>query len=119
MNPQDEFVHRLTAKLDQGLTQFDTPTARRLASMRRAAIAHPPAAHGLNTALAWAYKHARHARIVAALTLALMIAFWWLSQQPAPSYSAETDILLLTGDLPPDVYADNTFSQWLEARAAF
>ncbi|MDP2786897.1 MAG: DUF3619 family protein [Pseudomonadota bacterium] len=60
-----------------------------------------------------------HAQIALPLALALLLAGWWFVQSLPHPYSPETDILLLTGDLPPDAYADKTFSQWLETHATF
>jgi hypothetical protein len=51
--------------------------------------------------------------------LAIVFSGWWFVHNAQPSYSAETDILLLTGDLPPNAYADKTFSQWLDSRTLF
>lgn len=116
MTPQDEFAHRLTASLDQGLRLIDPSTELSLASYRRRALAEHHTSHSSHTVLAWAHKHARMGAILA---LALIIASWWSLQPVAPPYSAETDILLLTGEIPPNAYADNSFSQWLEARATF
>jgi hypothetical protein len=116
----NEFSRRLSAHLDQGLQQLDASTEQRLNAMRRHALAerqitHAPQAVSLAIA-AWTHKHAR---MGLALATALIMAGWWFLQPTNPPYSAETDILLLTGELPPNVYADNTFSQWLDARATF
>jgi hypothetical protein len=107
---QDDFARRLTASLDQGLRQIDASTSQRLASMRRQALAGDRGAHAGHAVLVWVH---RHLRLAAFITLAVLWAGWWFVQNAPRPYSAETDILLLTGDLPPDAYADKTFSQWL------
>lgn len=116
MTTQEDFARRLTASLDQGLSQIDAATLRRLASVRRHAVSAEHAdtrGHSVLTLL-----H-RHAFVGTFLLLAMLLAGWWLMQSPQRSYTPETDILLLTGDLPPDAYADKTFSQWLDSRATF
>lgn len=116
MTQPDEFSRCLTASLDQGLRQLDASTEQRLNSIRRQALAEHQVSHSPQAVLAWTYQHAR---MGAVLAVALIMAGWWFLQPTNPPYSAETDILLLTGELPPNVYADNTFSQWLDARATF
>jgi hypothetical protein len=114
---QDEFARRVTAALDQGLGGMDASTHHRLAFIRRQAIKDQTASRYQGSAvLVWAH---RHARMAAVLLLTLIIASWWFLQPSSPPYSAEIDILLLTGELPPAAYADNTFSQWLETHATF
>jgi len=112
----DDFARRLTASLNQGLMEIDALTSQRLASMRGQTLAGDNMIPADHSVLAWA---SRPAWIAGFLALALLLAGWWF-MQPAPSpYSAETDILLLTGELPPAAYADNTFSQWLEKHSTF
>jgi hypothetical protein len=113
---QDDFARRLTTRLDQGLGQIDAATCHRLTSMRRQVLfsATPtPQGHQI---LAWVH---RHARISLLLALALLFSGWWFTQNTPRAYSAETDILLLTGELPPHAYADKNFSQWLKSLAPF
>jgi multidrug efflux pump subunit AcrB len=116
MTQQDDFARRVAATLNQGLRELDVPTGQRLASMRRQALAEVHLNGRNHTVLAWAY---RHARMGIFLALALLMAGWWFMQNTPRAYSPETDILLLTGELPPNVYADNAFSQWLEARTNY
>lgn len=116
MTLEDDFARRLTTRLDRGLGEIDASTSHRLALMRRQALARDSGIYRGNSVLTWAH---RHTRVSAFLVLALLFASLWLMQSHPRPYSAETDILLLTGDLPPDVYANKTFSQWLEERAIF
>jgi multidrug efflux pump subunit AcrB len=113
---EDDFARRLTTALDQGLGEIDASTSHRLALIRRQAVTRDSGTYRGNDVLTWAH---RHARVSAFLVLALLLASLWLMQSYPRTYSAETDILLLTGDLPPDVYANKSFSQWLEERAIF
>lgn len=113
---EDEFASRLTAVLDRGVNEIDAATLNRLSSMRRQAISNQPvASRGLH---ALALLH-RHGWASVMLALVILLAGWWFVQNSQPTYSAETDILLLTGDLPPNAYADKTFSQWLDTRSMF
>ncbi len=116
MTQHDDFPYRLTASLSQGIQDLDAATAQQLAQFRRRALsarAHPSHAGAVLVLL-----H-RHSFLAPLLVLALLFSGWWLMQSPQASYSAETDILLLTGDLPPNAYADKNFSQWLKKRASF
>ncbi len=133
MTQPDEFAHRLTQHLEHGLTRVNATTEQRLAAMRRQALTNHPewATHGTRVGSSWslswsfgqAFKHRRVRLAGAAMIVLLLVANWWITQpstSPSPlPYSAEMDILLLTGELPPNIYADNTFSQWLEAHATF
>ncbi len=116
MTQQDEFASRLTTILDDGVKEMDAVMLQRLAVMRRHAVSGfraPVQGHGVLVILQ------RHGFISALLVLALLFSGWWYAQNSQPAYSAETDILLLTGDLPPNAYADKTFTQWLETRSSF
>ena len=117
LTEEDDFAHRLTARLDSGVTQMDASTLRHLASIRRQAISASHTrlspGHGVLALL-----H-RHGFASALLAVAILFSGWWFLHNAKPAYSPETDILLLTGDLPPNAYADKTVSQWLEQRAAF
>jgi len=113
---QDDFAHRLTAILDAGITEMDAVTLNRLAQMRRQVVTGGQTLSQGHGVLALLH---RHAFASAFLVLLLALSSWWYLQNSQPSFSAETDILLLTGDLPPNAYADKTFSQWLEARTSY
>jgi len=116
MTKEDEFAYRLTATLDRGVNGIDPATLNRLASMRRQAVSTQPDASRGHHVLTLLH---RHGWVSATLALALLLTGWWFAQNTQPTYSAETDILLLTGDLPPNAYADKTFSKWLAARSMF
>jgi multidrug efflux pump subunit AcrB len=113
----DDFARRIAASLNQGVKEIDASTSQRLASMRHQALASNSATQQRGHAvLAWM---SRHVWLTAMLALAMLVAGGWFTQNPPRAYSPETDILLLTGDLPPNAYADKTFSQWLKSRAPF
>jgi hypothetical protein len=113
---QDDFAYRITAALDRGAAELDASTLQRLASLRRHAVAgQHTSGHGHHVL---AVMH-RHSLATGLLALALLLVGLWMMQNNPPAYSAETDILLLTGDLPPNAYADKTFSKWLDARSPF
>jgi hypothetical protein len=113
----DRFAYRLTQVLDDGIKDMDAATLQRLAMIRRQALTdRNRAVHGHHV-LSLIQRHAGFSALMIAVTL--MLAGLWLVQNAQPTHSAETDILLLTGDLPPNAYADQKFSQWLKSRTAF
>lgn len=116
MTVQDDFTRRLTTALSKGAKEIDASTSHRLALMRRHALARNKVDHMGGSVLTWVH---RHSWIGAFLVLALLFSSWWFTQQAPRAYSPETDILLLTGDLPPNAYADKTLTQWLESRTSF
>lgn len=116
MTQHDDFAYRLTSVLDRDIKEMDAPTLRQLATIRQKAISshhHPAFGHHVVALIQ------RHSLVSMLLVLVLMLAGLWLAQNSRPPYSAETDILLLTGELPPNTYADKTFTQWLDARTTF
>lgn len=117
MTQHDDFSYRLTASLNQGIQDLDTSTVRQLAQVRRHALSSRagPTTHA-GAVLALLHRHSLLAPL---LVLVMLFSGWWLMQSPQATYSVETDILLLTGDLPPNAYADKTFSQWLNKRTSF
>ncbi len=116
MTVQDDFTRRLTTVLSKGAEEIDASTTHRLASMRRRALTINNATYVGSPVLTWVH---RHSGIGAVLVLVLILSSWWFTQKTPHAYSAETDILLLTGDLPPNAYADKTLTQWLESRNSF
>jgi hypothetical protein len=113
---EDEFAYRLITALDSGVRDMDATTLQRLGALRRQAVASQHSlAHGHHI-LSLLQRHSL-ASIV--LALCILISGYWFVQTRQPAYSPETDILLLTGDLPPNAYADKTLSKWLDARSTF
>lgn len=110
MTHHDEFARRLTTALNQGLSDIDTPTRHRLASIRHHAAHADPVALSNHGVLTWAFRHKRLASFIA---LAILLSGAWFVQKPIHTDSAQTDILLLTDELPPQAYADKKFTQWL------
>jgi hypothetical protein len=113
---QDDFTRRLTTALSKGAEEVDAATSHRLALMRRHALTSNNVAHMGSPVLTWVH---RHSWAGAFLVLVLLFSSWWFTQKTPHVYSPETDILLLTGDLPPNAYADKTLTQWLESRTSF
>lgn len=116
MTQHEDFPYRLTASLNQGIQDLDAATTRQLAQLRRQALSTRAGPSHASPVLALLH---RHSILTPLLVLALLFSGWWLMQSPPTAYSPETDILLLTGELPPNAYADKTFTQWLNKRASF
>lgn len=116
MTKEDEFAYRLITALDSGVRDMDAATLQRLGALRRQAVASQHSfAHGHHILSLLQ----RHSLVSVLLALFILISGYWFVQTGQPAYSPETDILLLTGDLPPNAYADKTFSKWLDARSRF
>jgi hypothetical protein len=113
---EDEFAHRLITVLDAGVRDMDDETLRRLGALRRQAVASQ---HSFSHGHHILSLLQRHSLASILLALFILISGYWFVQTRQPAYSPETDILLLTGDLPPNAYADKTFSKWLDARSPF
>lgn len=108
----DDFIRTLTKALDQGAMDLDANTQTRLAGMRRAAVRNGirHAGHGTLAYIP------RHPWLGGAVVLGLLLAGWLLLQSQRSADTAETDILLLTDDLPPNAYANQDFSKWLKSQ---
>ena len=111
MNQQD-FIRTVTKALDQGVRGIDARTSARLAGARRFAVQNGVRHAGHGT-LAYI---PRHPWLGGAVALGLLLAGWLLLQAQRSPDTAETDILLLTDDLPPNAYANQDFSTWLKAQ---
>ncbi len=116
MTTEDEFAYRLIKRLDSGVRDMDTTTLQRLGALRRQAVASQ---HSMTHGHHILSLLQRHSVASIVLTLCILISGYWFVQSRQPAYSPETDILLLTGDLPPTAYADKTLSKWLDARSPF
>ena len=116
MTKEDEFAHRLITALDSGVRDMDASTLQQLGALRRQAVGSQHSLMHGHHILALIQRHSLASIL---LTLLILISGYWFVQTRQPAYSPETDILLLTGDLPPNAYADKTFSKWLEARSPF
>jgi hypothetical protein len=112
----DDFSYRLTASLNQGIQGLEASTARQLAQFRQQSLSSRSSSSHAGAVLALLHRPGFLAPLLA---LIMLFSGWWLMQGQQASSSVETDILLLTGDLPPNAYADKTFSQWLNTRASF
>ncbi len=111
MNEQ-EIIGYVTRALHRGTRDMDGATAARLSALRHHALSRcgSPVRVGTGT-LAWVQRHAWVAALLAAL---LLFAGWSYTRQQESARSVETDLLLLTGELPPGVYADRVFAPWLQ-----
>jgi hypothetical protein len=111
VTPQ-EFTRHITHALDQSTRNMDAATLARLASMRRKVVRGDVrhAGYGVLTQV----QH--HPWLGLAVAAGLLLAGWFVLQQGQLSELGETDILLLTDDLPPNAYAEKAFTQWLKSQ---
>lgn len=104
----DEFVRQVTNILDAGTRQLDAETLSRLYDSRRQATSMLHAHHAGQGVLALR----RHPVLLGLGLAVLLLAAAWLGlMQPRPHHPAlpdtsELDIQLLTGKVPPQVFAD-------------
>lgn len=108
ISPADPTVSRVVAMLDQGARELDTQTLARLYAGRRQAVASAQG-HQAATPVLVLRRHPVWAGL--ALASALLVMAWMALEsggrgQPAPLDTGELDIQLLTGELPPQVFAD-------------
>lgn len=103
---EDGFVRDIKKSLDEGLEQLDAQTRAHLHAVRRRAMAHPISSNGPSGILALAGQHPW--LVVALLASGLLLAVWaGLQSNSSPaSEDAQVDIMLLTGNIPPQAYAD-------------
>ncbi len=103
MNERD-LVDGIRQALDDGLDQMDQATRSRLYTARREAL-HPASQIGTaGTILALARHHPWTTMLL--LACGLLVAAWF-GLRPQPAMEGEAlDIMLLTGDIPPQAYAD-------------
>lgn len=111
MNEQDTVAY-VTRVLDRGTRELDAATLTRLSAMRhnavgRAALPERPLAGILTRAL-------RPAWIAAFAVFFVLLAGWQYQRQQEFARAVETDLQILTGELPPTVYADHVFAPWLQ-----
>lgn len=108
--PGDHFslVKQVIGTLDAGIRRLDDKTLSRLYANRRAALSTLQARHSGGGVLAFRRHPALWSMGLATLLLG---AGWLVMHMPMPSPPAspdtsELDIQLLTGQLPPQVFAD-------------
>ncbi|MEW6676531.1 MAG: DUF3619 family protein [Pseudomonadota bacterium] len=113
MNENDTHAAERSAKkwvaaLDEGVRDLPPATCAALYDRRRQAMAALSARHVGGGTLALS----RHPGLIAAGVLLLLGVLVWVWMQPGPRQapasleSGELDVLLLTGELPPQVFAD-------------
>lgn len=101
-------AERVIKALDQGTSHLDTATLSRLYDSRRQAVS---ALHAHHTGQGLLALRQHPALWGLGLVSVLLVGAWLTMQQPQPqapaiSENSELDIQLLTGELPPQVFAD-------------
>jgi hypothetical protein len=101
-------TQQITEALDQGTRQLDAETLSHLYASRRQALAAVHAQHAGRGILALK----RHPLLLTlSLGAILLLAAWFAQyrhavQHPPAADTSELDIQLLTGEVPPQVFAD-------------
>jgi hypothetical protein len=128
MNTQQEheLAEKIAKLLDQSTREIDAPTAAKLLSARKEALAHfnevpahswvPQwAGHGLIDRITEPFNHnLRAGLVVLALLASLLAIVAWQASGPQGSEIAEIDENLLTDELPINAYLDKGFESWLK-----
>lgn len=117
MNEQ-EFIAKMTRTLDEDIRRLDVPTVDALRAGRRRALSarrhHAVGgSHGRVVVLDWFHHHTRMFWLV--LVLAILVGMTGY-QMFATQDTDDVDILLLTGDLPPQAYIHGDMGSWLGSR---
>lgn len=110
---QQEFIHYVTRTLDRGTRELDVATSAKLSALRHTAVSRGET--GTRTGLGVLTWVQQPAWISLLLACALVFAAWSYNRQLESTISVETEMLLLTGELPPTIYADQSFAPWLNA----
>jgi hypothetical protein len=112
MNEQ-EIIAYVRRALDEGARDLDGATVARLSALRHSALdrGQPRLRHHPGV-MAWVQP--RRAAVALALLVALAFAGWQQARQAELARVVETDLSLLTGELPPTIYADRIFGLWLK-----
>jgi hypothetical protein len=123
MNQQDELATRVASLLDESTHKLSPQSRDRLAQAREAALARYSAQRQTAAVPAWAAAienftersvfGVRYLIPLAALVLGL-IGVVYVQTNGVMSSIAETDLRLLTDELPIDAYLDKDFESWLE-----
>ncbi len=99
-----DFIGHVRAALDDSLERLDAATRARLSGARHEALAARRRAPAGAGALALVRHHPR--ALALAFLLCLALAAWFGMRPRTPPEGGNVDIELLTGDIPPQVYAD-------------
>ena len=108
MESSGNTAEKVVEALNLGTRTLDAKTLSRLYDSRRQAMAALHAQHAGHGLLALK----QHPILVGLGTVAVLLAAAWLGMQqpkvqsPAMTDNSELDIQLLTGELPPQVFAD-------------
>jgi hypothetical protein len=101
---EDRFVRDIKQSLDEGLDQIDTGIRTQLYIARRQALTDRRSPSGNLGILTLAGKHPW--LIATLLASGLLLAAWSGLHSTPTSEDAQVDIMLLTGNIPPQAYAD-------------
>ena len=98
------FVRDIKDSLDQGLDRIDPAARSRLYEARRRAVHLAGSTSRGSGVLALTRDHPW--RIALVLASGLLLAAWWATRPVPQSEDVDVDIMLLTGNIPPQAYAD-------------
>ena len=103
MNERD-LIDEIRQVLDDGIDRMDGDTRARLHSARRQVLNSAFTPDGRGGALALAPRQHRIALLL--LACALFFIAWFILRPEPIAEGGNLDIMLLTDDIPPQIYAD-------------
>lgn len=120
LHDEQQFAYKIRQLLNQGASELDPGTQKKLQAARQQALAHQkiPAA-GLSLAGVGHFAsdvllpQARTLVALVALAMGVVGTYYWNSFQQAAE-NEEIDSGLLSDELPINAYLDHGFSAWLE-----
>jgi hypothetical protein len=101
---EHDLADEIRQVLDDGLDRMDGETRARLHAARRQVLNSAFTPDGRGGALALARQH--HRIVLALLAGALFLTAWFMLRPEPLADGGDLDILLLTDDIPPQIYAD-------------
>jgi hypothetical protein len=120
---EERYAHRVRQALNHGLKDISPAASRRLEAARHLALSRQkqtePQLVLAGAASGHKLRHGAHIpygkQILAilALLLGMWLSFYWHSVQYV-SELEEVDSALLSDDLPPEVFMDDDFFEWLK-----
>ena len=108
--PNARFTDKVINALNEGTQALTPQTLTQLYDHRRQAVAQLHASHEKSAGFHVIALRQHPALVAVGLAVLVLFAAWWFMHQSSPTVTpldtGELDIELLTGEVPPQVFAD-------------